>query len=58
MFLAILALPWEWEGSGKEGKQAELWKRSRWLIYTTIEEPLVFFGEQKGNIAVEMLLHT
>ena len=61
MFLVILDLQCEWEGLGKEGKQAELWKRSRWLIYHfhrgSIGD-LVFFGEQRGAIGVKMLRNT
>ena len=58
MFLAILDLQWEWEGSGKEGKQAELRKSSQWLIYHYYRGAIgVFFGEQRGAIGVEMLLH-
>ena len=49
MFLVILDLQWEWEGSRKEGKQAELQKRKRWLIITTIEESLVFFGTKRSH---------
>ena len=53
----ILDLQWEWEGSGKEGKQAELRKRSGRLIYHYYRGAIgVFFG-QRGAIGVEMLLH-
>ena len=58
MFQAILDLQWEWEGLGKEGKQAELWKRSWWLIYHYYRGAIGVFWEQRGAIGVEMLLHT
>ena len=54
----ILDLQWEWEGSGKEGKQAELWKRSWRLIYHYYRGVIGVFWEQRGAIGVEMLLHT
>ena len=54
----ILDLQWEWEGSGKEGKQAELWKRSWQLIYHYYRGAIGVFWEQREAIGVEMLLHT
>ena len=58
MFLAILDLQWEWEGSGKEGKQVELRERSRRLIYHYYRGAIGVFWQQRGAIGVEMLLHT
>jgi hypothetical protein len=60
MFLAILDLQWEWEGSGKEGKQVELQKRSRRLIYHYYRGAIgVFiFLEQRGAIGVEKCYYT
>ena len=56
MFLAILDLQWEWEGSRKEGKQAELQKRSRRLIYHFYRGTIgvfYFFGNKEEPLVLK-----